>query len=62
MTLHNIIVFKYVDRKNGDESFQNCLSGRESNPGPLTLKVCVLPMRHSTSIKIIFIRKYVTQF
>jgi hypothetical protein len=52
MTSHNLIVFKSVVWKKGDESFRkNAILGLGvgSNPGPLAPKACALPMRHSTS-------------
>ncbi len=52
MTSHNLIVFKSVVWKKGDECFRkNAILGLGVglNPGPLVPKACALPMRHSTS-------------
>ena len=53
MTSHNLIVFKSVVWKKGDElEFpKNAILGLGvgSNPGPLAPKACALRMRHSTS-------------
>ena len=46
MTSHNLIVFKSVVQKKGEESFPKCHPEREMNPGPLAPKVCVLQMHH----------------